>query len=126
MNDHQQKFIKPVYTSKIFAGPKRTYFIDIQKSRNGDHHLVISENLKKFNSDKYDRSRIHVYKEDIVKFTNELENALNRLKELIPEFDFDNYDRETDERYAREPRRHYNSDDERSSSEPGELSDLEF
>lgn len=110
MNDHPKKFSKPVFTSKIFAGPKRTYFFDIQKSRNGDFHVVVSENLKKFNSDKYERNRIHVYKEDIAKFIHEMEIALTQLKTLIPDFDFENYDRDSDERYTKEHPRRYHGD----------------
>ncbi|MEZ4909538.1 MAG: DUF3276 family protein [Saprospiraceae bacterium] len=128
MSDYPKKFNKPVFTSKILAGPKRTYFFDIQKSRNGDFHLVLSENLKKFDSDKYERNRIHVYKEDMTKFIHEMEIVLTQMKALLPDFDFENYSRETDERFSRDRPNRYASDaeDQKDTEDSDELSDLEI
>lgn len=85
---------KPEYSAKIKSGDKRTYYIDIQKSKFNDYYLVISESKKMPDSDKMMRNKIHLYKEDVQKFIHELEQAVDHLKNsLMPDYDFERKDR---------------------------------
>ncbi|MFZ1703520.1 MAG: DUF3276 family protein [Saprospiraceae bacterium] len=90
---------QPEYTAKIKSGDRRTYFIDVQKSKFDDYFLIISESTRKPNSDQNIRNKIHVYKEDIHKFIAELENAVSFLKtNLMPNYDFERKNKEFENR----------------------------
>lgn len=84
-----------VYSKRLKAGKKRTYFIDIRTTKNNDYFLVLTESRKRFNEDGYERHKICLYREDVNKFVKELNEAVNYLKtELLPDYDFDAFDRE--------------------------------
>jgi len=81
---------KPEFTAKIRSGERRTYFIDVQKSKMDDFYLVLTESTKKPNSDQVFRNKIHIYKEDLNKFIQEMGKAADFLKNnLMPDYDFD-------------------------------------
>lgn len=93
---YDKKFNKPLpeFSAKIKSGDKRQYFIDIQKTKFNDFYIVISETLKKHESEPPIRNKIHLYKEDVNKFISELENAVSYLKNnLLPDYDFNKTDR---------------------------------
>lgn len=92
-----------VYSKRIRAGKRRTYFFDIKSTRSNDYYLTITESRKKFNEDGYDRHKVFVYKEDFNKFIEGLTDAVDYVKtELMPDFDFDSFNHEYDEEYAEE------------------------
>lgn len=94
MHDKNFSRPKPEYSAKIKSGDKRTYYVDIQKSKFNDFYLVISESKKMPDSDKMLRNKIHLYKEDVHKFIIELERAVDYLKNtLMPDYDFERKDR---------------------------------
>jgi hypothetical protein len=79
-----------VYSKRIRAGKRRTYFFDIKETKGNDFYLTITESRKRFDADGYERHKIFVYKEDFNKFVNGLTDAVNHVKtELMPDFDFD-------------------------------------
>ena len=91
-NERKQDF---VYSKRLKAGKKRTYFIDIRTTKNNDYFLVLTESRKRFNEDGYERHKICLYREDVNKFVKELNEAVNYLKtELLPDYDFDAFDHE--------------------------------
>ena len=53
-----------VYSKRIRAGKRRTYFFDVRTTRGNDYYLTITESRKRFNDDGYDRHKIFLYKED--------------------------------------------------------------
>src|SRR4051794_26891472 len=87
-----------IYSKRIRAGKRRTYFFDVRATRGNDYYLTITESRKKFNADGYDRHKIFLYKEDFNKFIKALTEAVDYVKtDLMPDFDFDafnhdNYD----------------------------------
>lgn len=94
MADNHFNRPRPEFTAKIKSGERRTYFIDVQKSKADDYYLVLTESTKKANSDQVFRNKIHIYKEDLNKFIAELEKATTFLKnDLMPNYDFDKYNR---------------------------------
>lgn len=85
-----------VYSKRIKAGKRRTYFFDVRETRGNDYYLTITESRKKFDSDGYDRHKIFLYKEDFNKFMKGLGEAVDFVKtELMPDFDFDAFNHDT-------------------------------
>lgn len=103
--DNNDKKQESVYSKRIKAGKRRTYFFDIKSTRSNDYYLTITESRKKLNEDGYDRHKIFVYKEDFNKFIEGLNDAVDYVKtELMPDFDFDSFNHEYEEEYAVEER----------------------
>jgi len=96
--------MESVYSQRIRAGKRRTYFFDVRTTRGNDYYLTITESRKRFDDNGYDRHKIFLYKEDFNKFIKALGESVDYVKtELMPDFDFDafNHD-ESSEDYARE------------------------
>lgn len=84
-----------LYSKRLKAGKRRTYFFDVRTTRGNDYFLTITESKKRFNDDGYDRHKIFLYKEDFNKFIDALADAVNHVKtELLPDFDFDSFSHE--------------------------------
>src|SRR5215218_638444 len=84
--------MESVYSKRIRAGKRRTYFFDVRATRGNDYYITITESRKKFNENGYDRHKLFLYKEDFNKFLKALTEAVDYVKtELMPDFDFDAY-----------------------------------
>ena len=66
--ENNDKKMESVYSKRIRAGKRRTYFFDVRETRGNDYYLTITESRKRFDSDGYDRHKIFLYKEDFNKF----------------------------------------------------------
>jgi hypothetical protein len=92
--------MESVYSQRIRAGKRRTYFFDVRETRGNDYYITITESRKKFNEDGYDRHKIFLYKEDFNKFLKGMTEAIDYVKtELMPDFDFDAFNHENQENY---------------------------
>ena len=90
--ENNDKRMESVYSRRIRAGKRRTYFFDVRATRGNDYYITITESRKKFNENGYDRHKIFLYKEDFNKFLKALTEAVDYVKtELMPNFDFDAY-----------------------------------
>src|SRR4249919_2260754 len=90
--------MESVYSKRIRAGKRRTYFFDVRATRGNDYFLTITESRKRFNEDGYDRHKIFLYKEDFNKFIKALGEAIDYVKtELMPNFDFDAFNHDYSE-----------------------------
>jgi hypothetical protein len=98
--ENNDKKMESVFSQRIRAGKRRTYFFDVRATRGNDYYLTITESRKRFNDNGYDRHKIFLYKEDFNKFIKALGETVDYVKtELMPDFDFDafnhdNYDEE--------------------------------
>lgn len=93
--DNNEKKMESVYSKRIRAGKRRTYFFDVRATRGNDYYLTITESRKRFNDDGYDRHKIFLYKEDFNKFTKALNEAVDYVKtDLMPDFNFDAFNHE--------------------------------
>jgi hypothetical protein len=98
--ENNDKKMESVYSQRIRAGKRRTYFFDVRETRGSDFYLTITESRKKFNEDGYDRHKIFLYKEDFNKFLKGMTEAIDYVKtELMPDFDFDAFNHENSENY---------------------------
>jgi len=94
--ENNDKKMESVYSKRIRAGKRRTYFFDVRETRGNDYYLTITESRKRFDSDGYDRHKIFLYKEDFNKFIKGLGEAVDYVKtELMPDFDFDAFNHDT-------------------------------
>src|SRR5205823_3117277 len=88
--------MESIYSKRIRAGKRRTYFFDVKATRANDYYLTITESRKRFNDNGYDRHKIFLYKEDFNKFIKGLGEAIDYVKtELMPDFDFDAFNHDT-------------------------------
>jgi Protein of unknown function (DUF3276) len=96
--ENNDKKMESVYSKRIKAGKRRTYFFDVRETRGNDYYLTITESRKRFDSDGYDRHKIFLYKEDFNKFIKGLGEAIDFVKtDLMPDFDFDAFNHEYSE-----------------------------
>jgi Protein of unknown function (DUF3276) len=96
--ENNDKRMESIYSKRIRAGKRRTYFFDVRATRGNDYYLTITESRKKFNADGYDRHKIFLYKEDFNKFIKALGEAVDYVKtDLMPDFDFDAYNHDQPE-----------------------------
>ena len=89
-----------IYSKRIRAGKRRTYFFDVRSTKGNDYYLTITESRKRFDDNGYDRHKIFLYKEDFNKFVKALGEAVEYVKtDLMPDFDFDafNHDESSEE-----------------------------
>jgi hypothetical protein len=87
-----------VYSRKVRAGKRRTYFFDVRRTKGDDFYLTLTESTKKFNGDGYERHKLFLYKEDFNRFLASLEDVINHVKtELMPDYDYDEYTRRHEE-----------------------------
>lgn len=69
-----------IFSTSFNAG-KRTYFLDIRRTTDGDKYIKITESKRKDNDD-FERHHIMVFQEDIDKFAAAVSKTLKRIKEL--------------------------------------------
>jgi hypothetical protein len=95
-----------VYSKKVRAGKRRTYFFDVRRTKGDDFYLTLTESTKKFHGNGYERHKIFLYKEDFNRFKEGLDEVIDYIKtELMPEYDYEEFDRrqaEWEERRAAE------------------------
>ncbi len=92
--------MESIYSKRIRAGKRRTYFFDVRATKGNDYYLTITESRKRVDDNGYDRHKIFLYKEDFNKFIKALGEAIDYVKtDLMPDFDFDafNHDENPDE-----------------------------
>lgn len=89
-----------IYSKRIRAGKRRTYFFDVRSTRGNDYFITITESKKRFDDNGYERHKMFLYKEDFNKFITALTETVDYVKtDLMPDFDFDafNHDNEDGE-----------------------------
>ena len=90
-----------IYSKRVKAGKRRTYFFDVRSTRGSDYFITITESKKRADDNGYDRHKMFLYKEDFNKFLAGLAETINYVKtDLMPEFDVDafKHDQENEER----------------------------
>jgi hypothetical protein len=93
--DSQDKKMESVFSTRIRAGKRRTYFFDVRATRGNDYFITITESRKRFDNNGYDRHKIFLYKEDFNKFLKAITEAVDHVKtDLMPDFDFDAFNHE--------------------------------
>jgi hypothetical protein len=95
--DNDKRF-ESVYSRKVKAGKRRTYFFDVRQTKSSEYFVTITESTKRFEDDGYSRHKIFLYKEDFNRFVENLNDVVDHVKkELMPEYDYEEYARRYDE-----------------------------
>lgn len=98
--ENNDKKLESIFSKRIRAGKRRTYFFDVRATRGNDYYLTITESRKRFDDNGYDRHKLFLYKEDFNKFIKALGETIDYVKtDLMPDFDFDafNHDENADD-----------------------------
>lgn len=80
-----------LYSDRVKAG-KRTYFFDVKATRGNDYFITITESKKTTLQDgtaHFEKHKIFLYKEDFLRFADALSDAIEYVKELMPDYDFE-------------------------------------
>ncbi|RME91934.1 MAG: DUF3276 family protein [Bacteroidetes bacterium] len=87
-----------VYSNKVRAGKRRTYFFDVRRTKGDDYFLTLTESTKRFEDGSFERHKIFLYKEDFNRFLDGLQDAIDYIKEeLLPDYDYDEFTRRHEE-----------------------------
>lgn len=90
-----------IFSKRVKAGKRRTYFFDVRATRGNDYFITITESKKRADDNGYDRHKMFLYKEDFNKFLVGLTETINYVKtDLMPDFDFDAFNHDNDEEYV--------------------------
>jgi hypothetical protein len=101
VSNERDKRFESVYSKKMRAGKRRTYFFDVRRTKGEDYYLTLTESTKNFNGG-YERHKIFLYKEDFNRFIQSLEETIQHIKtELMPQYDYDEFARRQEEFEAR-------------------------
>lgn len=92
--DNDKKKFDSIYSTKVKAGKRRTYFVDVRQTKGNDYYLTITESTKRFDSNEYERHKIFLYKEDFNRFRDAVNGAIDHIQtELMPDYDYDEFTR---------------------------------
>jgi len=114
VDDFSNKEQKEMFSERVRAG-KRTYFFDVKATRSNDYYLTITESKRRYKDDGsyiYEKHKLFLYKEDFNKFVAALNQSVDYVKEeLLPEVDFDKFEREDFDKNRRASTNGSGSDD---------------
>lgn len=103
-----------VFSQKVRAGKRRTYFFDVKQTKGDDYYVTITESTRRSDGEGYNRHKIFLYKEDFNRFQEGLDAAIQHIKkDLLPDYDFEEFDR----RQAEWEEENLNNDDKDSSTD---------
>jgi len=103
-----------VFSKRVRAGKRRTYFFDVKKTRGDDYFITITESTRREDGFGYKRHKLFLYKEDFNRFVASLNEVVNHVKtELMPEFDYEEFDRRQAEWEAQNRDNENEDDDDR-------------
>lgn len=86
-----------VFSKVVRAGKRRTYFFDVRTTKSNDYFVTITESKRRFDDDGYERHKLHLYKEDFLKFVEALNETVDKVKhDLLPDYDYDQFRHDPD------------------------------
>ncbi len=107
-----------MYSKKVRAGKRRTYFFDVRRTKGDDFYITLTESTKRLNGHGYERHKIFLYKEDFNRFVDGLQEVVDHVKkELMPDYDYDEFTRRHEEWEARQAANEFNLDNEEDGEE---------
>ncbi|SFT55166.1 Protein of unknown function [Lishizhenia tianjinensis] len=85
--------------SKVVRAGKRTYFFDIKSTRGNDLYLTLTESKKSMVNGRmsFQKHKIFLYKEDFEKFSDGLQEVIEKIAELKASGAYKNEDEEQEE-----------------------------
>ena len=103
MEEQSNKKYNGVFSRKLRAGKRRTYFFDVRSTKFDDYYITITESKRRFNQGGYDSHKVFLYKEDFNKFLAALQETIDHVKhELMPDYNYEEFDRPAEDVTERE------------------------
>jgi len=97
-NESYNKRMDSVYSNKLRAGKRRTYFFDVKQTKGQDYYITLTESTRRFDGEGYEKHKIFLYKEDFNRFLEGLQDAIDHVKnELLPDYDYNEFSDRYDE-----------------------------
>ncbi|MBK8192748.1 MAG: DUF3276 family protein [Lewinellaceae bacterium] len=110
-----------MFSKRVRAGKRRTYFLDVKKTRGNDYFITITESTRREDGYGYKRHKIFLYKEDFNRFVASLNEVVNHVKtDLMPDFDYEEFDR----RQAEWEAQNRDMEDEDNDRSPRDVEDV--
>ncbi len=112
-NGSNNKKFESVYSNKVKAGKRRTYFFDVKQTKGDDYYVTLTESTRKFEGEGYERHKIFLYKEDFNRFMEGLKETIDHVKnDLMPDYNYDEFAERYDEDYDGDQKKSNSSDDD--------------
>lgn len=130
-NDQQRNFDgggeESVFSKRVRAGKRRTYFLDVRKTRGDDFFITITESTRREDGyGGYRRHKIFLYKEDFNRFLASLNEVVEHVKtNLMPDFDYEEFDRRQAEWEAQQQNTTYDDDERLDTLKDADEDDFE-
>ena len=91
--ENMDKNQESIFSKKVKAGKRRTYFFDVKATRGNDYFLTITESCVRRENQGFERHKLFLFKEDFNKFSKALQETVGYVKtELMPNYDFEVFD----------------------------------
>ena len=117
MEKEKSGHLDNVFSEKVNAGKRRTYFFDVKETQGEDFYVTITESTRRADGNGYNRHKIFLYKEDFNRFQEGLDNAIDHIKtKLLPDYDYEEFDRKHEE-WEKENQENQENGTESSSSD---------
>ncbi len=97
MEENTRQDREELFSKRVVAGNRTTYFFDVKESRNGDYYLTITESTRMRDQDgnfSYKKHRIFLHRESFGKFARSLKESMDFIKQTMDEVDFSEYENE--------------------------------
>jgi Protein of unknown function (DUF3276) len=108
-----------VFSKRVRAGKRRTYFFDVKKTKGEDFFITITESTRREDGFGYKRHKLFLYKEDFNRFVTSLNETVDHVKQdLMPNFDYEEFDRRQAEWEAQNKDSEQDQDLDTGSDEP--------
>jgi Protein of unknown function (DUF3276) len=108
-----------VFSKRVRAGKRRTYFFDVKKTKGEDFFITITESTRREDGFGYKRHKLFLYKEDFNRFVTSLNETVDHVKkDLMPNFDYEEFDRRQAEWEAQNKDNENENDLDTGSDEP--------
>lgn len=91
-NGSNNKKFESVFSNKVKAGKRRTYFFDVKQTKGEDYYVTLTESTRRFEGEGYERHKIFLYKEDFNRFLEGLQETIDHVKnDLMPDYDYNEF-----------------------------------
>ena len=126
-DNNNERSNETIYSQRLKAGKKRTYFFDVRATKGNDYFITLTESKKRFEDGGYDRHKLFIYKEDFNKFLKALTETIEHVRtELMPDFDFDAFNHEYSESDNQQSYNQSTSASNESSAVPDDTSNSTY
>ena len=97
MRSNNRRNSEDLFSKRITAGDRTTYFFDVKEAKNGDFYVTVTESTRMREGEhgvSYKKNRIYLHRENFGRFARGLKEAMDFVKNKMDEVDFSEYEDE--------------------------------